>query len=282
MGWTSPQQLLHNRLDLDSRQGANFKQQQVWPVDECFCALTLVDQFGSLRYLYHQCFSLLSCCQLTYSFHDSMSGRRSQAPRQPPPSWDPHLLLPVLISIGDYILLHACIIALTCMVSCSFLQCLGAQGMPCSRPIATLTPWYPSALPGAPVEGTRLSTTPRHTHLEDHLPSNLVFMCDIFTWYPWHLESWLSASSLYYAEKQRHKYCCSLLLHALWGLQRHGYICWQEDSLLCLVLVFLLLFIPWIATSEPQKWKTGVLELLQLEQNKYLVVTAACLCHINM
>lgn len=203
MGWTSPQQLLHNRLDLDSRQGANFKQQQVWPVDECFCALTLVDQFGSLRYLYHQCFSLLSCCQLTYSFHDSMSGRRSQAPRQPPPSWDPHLLLPVLISIGDYILLHACIIALTCMVSCSFLQCLGAQGMPCSRPIATLTPWYPSALPGAPVEGTRLSTTPRHTHLEDHLPSNLVFMCDIFTWYPWHLESWLSASSLYYAEKQR-------------------------------------------------------------------------------
>lgn len=194
-------------------------------MDECFCALTLVDQFGSLRYLYHQCFSLLSCCQLTYSFHDSMSGRRSQAPRQPPPSWDPHLLLPVLISIGDYILLHACIIALTCMVSCSFLQCLGAQGMPCSRPIATLTPWYPSALPGSPVEGTKLSTTPRHTLLEDHLPSNLIFMCDIFTWYPWHLESWLSASSLYYAEKQRHKYCCSLLLHAVWGLQRHGYIC---------------------------------------------------------
>lgn len=58
-------------------------------MDECFCALTLVDQFGSLRYLYHQCLSLLSCCQLTYSFHDSMSGRRSQAPRQPPPSLGP-------------------------------------------------------------------------------------------------------------------------------------------------------------------------------------------------
>lgn len=53
------------------RSQASSKQQQVWPVDGCLCALALTN--GSdwpPRCLPHQSLSLLSCCQLPLSFRD--------------------------------------------------------------------------------------------------------------------------------------------------------------------------------------------------------------------
>lgn len=141
MGWTSPQQLLHDILDLDARQAANPGQQQVWPVDGCLCPLALTRRSDRPpRCLPHQSLSFLSCCQLPLSFCDCTSSGRSQAPSQLPSSWDSHPLPPAMVGAGDHVLWHVPIIVLTLTISCSFMQCPGAHSVSCSRPVATSAP----------------------------------------------------------------------------------------------------------------------------------------------
>lgn len=74
-----------------SRSQASSKQQQVWPVDGCLCALALTN--GSdwpPRCLPHQGLSLLSCWELPLSFHDLQWDITSSQPAPiimgPPPT----------------------------------------------------------------------------------------------------------------------------------------------------------------------------------------------------
>ena len=108
-----------------------------------------------------QSLSLLSCSQLLFSFHDCMSARSSQAPRQLPPLWYLYLLPPAMVGAGDRVSWHVPITMMTLTVSCSFIQCPEAHGMTCSRPVAPSTTWFPRCTPCCPgVGGRRLSASP--------------------------------------------------------------------------------------------------------------------------
>lgn len=113
------------------------------------------------RCLPHQSLSLLSCCQLPLSFYDCMSGRRSQAPSQPPIVMEPS---PTAPSCGQW--------KGPCPVACPH-YCTDSYGLMrlhaaprgsqhallhanghISSLIHPCTPWCPW------VGGTRLSTNP--------------------------------------------------------------------------------------------------------------------------